>query len=74
MKWVDKTIAKSRRSEHGWGNQIRSYVVGRGVKDLRTGVVADFDKTLDGNIDEFLRESLAWLGHKPLGPKDPRPE
>ena len=60
MRWSNDTIARQTRSPAGWGRQVRSYVEGVGVKDLRTGVrVADMDAVLDGDIDPFLRAALA---------------
>lgn len=59
-RWTDKTIAPNRRSEAGWSRQVRSYVQGSGVKDLRTGVTGDFDRTLDGDLDSFMRAALAF--------------
>jgi len=58
-RWVGKTIAKQERSPVGFGQQVRSYVEGRGVKDERTGVEQDLAQTLDGDLDAFLRASLA---------------
>ena len=52
---------ESSKSEIGWGHQIRSYVLQpyRLVKDNRTNFESTSpDKILDGNIDEFLEESL----------------
>jgi peptide chain release factor 2 len=49
-----------------WGNQIRSYVLApyRLVKDHRTGFeVGDADRVLDGDLDGFIRSTLA-LGRK----------
>ena len=54
----DKEISKS---EIGWGHQIRSYVLQpyRLVKDNRTNFESSSpDKVLDGEIDNFLEESL----------------
>ena len=50
------------KSDIGWGHQIRSYVLHpyRMVKDLRTGVEkGNADGVLDGDLDDFLRASLA---------------
>jgi len=53
--------AESSKSEIGWGHQIRSYVLQpyRLVKDNRTNFEStNPDKVLDGEIDEFLEQSL----------------
>ncbi len=52
---------ESSKSEIGWGHQIRSYVLQpyRLVKDNRTNhESSNPDKVLDGDIDEFLEQSL----------------
>ena len=52
---------ESSKSEIGWGHQIRSYVLQpyRLVKDNRTNFEStNPDKVLDGEIDEFLENSL----------------
>ena len=49
------------KSEIGWGHQIRSYILQpyRLVKDNRTNFESSNpDKVLDGEIDEFLEESI----------------
>jgi peptide chain release factor 2 len=49
------------KSEIGWGHQIRSYVLQpyRLVKDNRTSYESTSpDKVLDGEIDDFLEQSL----------------
>ena len=49
------------KSEIGWGHQIRSYVLQpyRLVKDNRTNYESSSpDKVLDGEIDDFLEQSL----------------
>ena len=49
------------KSEIGWGHQIRSYVLQpyRLVKDNRTNFESPSpDKVLDGELDEFLEQSL----------------
>ena len=53
--------AESSKAEIGWGHQIRSYVLQpyRLVKDNRTNFEStNPDKVLNGEIDEFLEESL----------------
>ena len=55
-----KTVENSK-SEIGWGHQIRSYVLQpyRLVKDNRTNFESTSpDKILDGDLDEFLEQSL----------------
>ena len=52
---------ESMKSEIGWGHQIRSYVLQpyRLVKDNRTNHEStNPDKILNGEIDEFLEESI----------------
>ena len=52
---------ESSKSDIGWGHQIRSYVLQpyRLVKDNRTNFEStNPDKVLDGDIDEFLEQSL----------------
>ena len=58
---------ESSKSEIGWGHQIRSYVLQpyRLVKDNRTNFEnTSPDKVLDGEIDEFLEQSLYKLNEK----------
>ena len=53
---------EDNKSEIGWGQQIRSYVLQpyQMIKDLRTGVeTSDINGVLDGDIDKFLEASLA---------------
>jgi len=52
---------EASKSEIGWGHQIRSYVLQpyRLVKDNRTSCESTSpDKVLDGEIDDFLEQSL----------------
>ena len=52
---------ENSKSEIGWGHQIRSYVLQpyRLVKDNRTNFEStNPDKVLDGEIDDFLEQSL----------------
>ena len=52
---------ESSKSEIGWGHQIRSYILQpyRLVKDNRTNFEStNPDKILNGEIDEFLEQSL----------------
>jgi len=53
---------QASKTEIGWGNQIRSYVLQpyQMVKDLRTGVEkGNAQGVLDGDIDDFLAAALA---------------
>jgi len=55
-----KTL-ENAKSDIGWGHQIRSYVLHpyRMVKDNRTNFESSNpDKILDGEIDDFLEQSL----------------
>ena len=53
-------IVEDSKADIGWGNQIRSYVLDQSrVKDLRTSLEsARPQNVLDGDLDEFLQESL----------------
>ena len=60
-KEKENQSAESSKSEIGWGHQIRSYVLQpyRLVKDNRTSFEStNPDKVLNGDIDEFLEQSL----------------
>jgi peptide chain release factor 2 len=48
------------KADIGWGSQIRSYVLDQSrIKDLRTGLESGNPSAiLDGDLDEFLEESL----------------
>lgn len=56
---VSKEI-EDTKSDIGWGHQIRSYVLDASrIKDLRTNIERrDCEKVLDGDIAEYLIESL----------------
>ena len=54
--------ANAKKTEIGWGHQIRSYVLQpyQLVKDLRTGHTStNPSAVLDGAVDEFIQSSLA---------------
>ncbi len=58
--------ANAKKTEIGWGHQIRSYVLQpyQQVKDLRTGHVSTSPSdVLDGDIDDFIQASLAKRVH-----------
>ena len=58
---LDVLKIENKKSDIGWGHQIRSYVLHpyRLVKDNRTNHESSSpDKVLDGEIDEFLEKSL----------------
>ncbi len=58
---IQSDSIESSKSEIGWGHQIRSYVLHpyRMVKDNRTNYEnSNPDKVLDGEIDDFLENSL----------------
>ena len=55
---------EAAKGDNGWGNQIRSYVLQpyQMVKDLRTNYeTSDTAGVLDGDLDGFMRASLAAL-------------
>ncbi|MGA1847338.1 peptide chain release factor 2 [Deferribacter abyssi] len=57
----EKEKLESSKTEIGWGNQIRSYVMHpyKMVKDLRTRYeTGNVDAVMDGDIDDFIREYL----------------
>jgi peptide chain release factor 2 len=51
---------EDRKTDVGWGHQIRSYVLDQSrIKDLRTNVEASAtQKVLDGDLDAFIEASL----------------
>lgn len=62
MRKIKDTFVPPKRSpDFGAEPHVRSYVLDRPlVKDLRTGVTSgDPQAVLDGEIDDFLRASLA---------------
>jgi len=57
---VDQQALEDTKSDIGWGNQIRSYVLDQSrIKDLRTGVeVGNTQAVLDGDLDLFIEAGL----------------
>ncbi len=57
---AERDAVEAGKSDIGWGNQIRNYVLDQSrIKDLRTGVErSDTQKVLDGGLDEFVEASL----------------
>jgi peptide chain release factor 2 len=55
-----KQALEDSKSDIGWGNQIRSYVLDQSrIKDLRTGVeTGNTQAVLDGDLDPFIEASL----------------
>ena len=58
----EKQKLEDTKTDIGWGNQIRSYVLDQSrIKDLRTNVeVFDPTRVLDGDIDLFLESNLKF--------------
>lgn len=57
----EKQKLENTKTEIGWGNQIRSYVMHpyKMVKDLRTRhETGNVDSVMDGNLDPFIRAYL----------------
>ena len=62
----DEIEASKKKIE--WGSQIRNYVMQpyKLVKDVRTQEeTSDIDGMLNGNIDDFLKAYLMFMGQKP---------
>lgn len=59
-KQADQAILEANKSDIGWGQQIRSYVLDQSrIKDLRTGVeTSNTTAVLDGDLDLFIEASL----------------
>ncbi|HCP6862392.1 TPA: peptide chain release factor 2 [Escherichia coli] len=59
-KNAEKQAMEDNKSDIGWGNQIRSYVLDDSrIKDLRTGVeTRNTQAVLDGSLDQFIEASL----------------
>jgi len=57
---ADRQAVEDAKSEIGWGNQIRSYVLDQArIKDLRTHLeIGNTQSVLDGNLDPFIEASL----------------
>lgn len=60
----ERNELESNKSEIGWGNQIRSYVMHpyKMVKDLRTRYeTGNVDAVMDGNLDDFIKSYLFFI-------------
>ena len=57
---ADRQAVEDAKSEIGWGNQIRSYVLDQArIKDLRTHLeIGNTQSVLDGNLDPFIEANL----------------
>ena len=67
---TEQGAIEAAKGDNGWGNQIRSYVLQpyQMVKDLRTGFeTSDTGGVLDGDLNGFMRASLAELAKKKEG-------
>ena len=57
----EKDESNATKTDNGWGNQIRSYVLHpyKMVKDLRTNVEhSNPQAVLDGDLDSFILSNL----------------
>ena len=56
----NQQVIEEAKSDIGWGNQIRSYVLDQSrIKDLRTGIeIGNTQAVLDGDLDRFIEASL----------------
>ncbi|OUV04000.1 MAG: peptide chain release factor 2 [Betaproteobacteria bacterium TMED82] len=59
-KYEEQKKLEDSKTDVGWGHQIRSYVLDQSrIKDLRTQLeTGNTQKILDGDLDEFIEESL----------------
>ena len=59
-RFKEQQELEDSKTDIGWGNQIRSYVLDESrIKDLRTGVETRNTKSvLDGDLDKFIEASL----------------
>jgi len=57
---AEQQAVEETKSDIGWGNQIRSYVLDQSrIKDLRTAVeTGNTQAVLDGDLDQFIEASL----------------
>ncbi len=57
---AEKAVLEAGKSDIGWGQQIRSYVLDQSrIKDLRTEYEeSDTQRVLDGDLDPFMEASL----------------
>jgi len=59
----EKQLLEDGKTDIGWGNQIRSYVLDQSrIKDLRTGMeTGNTQAFLDGDIDAFISAQLMGI-------------
>ena len=69
---AEKQALEDTKSDIGWGNQIRSYVLDQSrIKDLRTGMeTGNTQAFLDGDIDAFINAQLMGMKRGDKGGDD----
>ena len=66
-KMAARNEIEANKMKIEWGSQIRNYVMHpyKLVKDVRTGTeTGNVDAVMNGEIDEFLKSFLMFMGQK----------